>query len=163
MNISEEFTFIAVPNKHVPAVYRFIAELTERDDLVEPDSLVPAETQSGTPFWTLEKLALFASDRSKTAVIMGEILDLLADRPERRLTIDELAKETERPRSQIKMIWTHLGRILRARYGTKDWPVTAKWAVHMTPRPEGPNVVYYWLTDEQAELWKQARDSSREN
>lgn len=137
--------------------------VSEREDLAEPDSLVPAEAQASDWLWPFEKLIQFANDQSKTALIIGEILDLLAGRPERRLTIDELAKETERPRSQIKMIWTHLGRTTRARYDTKTWPLTAKWSANMDPRPEGPNFVYYWLTDEQAELWKQARDASRDS
>lgn len=167
MNDNEGFSPILVPNEHVPAVHRFIADLIEREhlaeheDLAEHDGLVPTEAQANAPFWTLEKLIQFANDRSKTASIIGEIMDILVDRPERRLTIDELAKETERPRSQVKMIWAHLGRILRARYHTKSWPLTARWSANMDPRPEGPNLVYYWLTDEQAELWKQARDASR--
>lgn len=157
----EGFTPILVPNKHRGAVYRFLADLSEREDLAEHDGLVPTEVQADAPLWPLEKLIQFANDRSKTASIIGEILDVLVDRPERRLNIDELAKETERPRSQVKTVWTHLGRTLPARYDTKIWPLTAKWAVNMDPRPEGPNLVYYWLTDEQAELWKQARDASR--
>lgn len=163
VNDNEGFSPILVPNEHVPAVHRFIADLIEREDLAEHDGLVPAEAQVNARLWTLEKLIQFANDRSTTASIIGEILDILVDRPERRLNIDELAKETERPRSQVKMIWAHLGRILRARYDTKTWPLTARWAVNMDPRPEGPNLVYYWLTDEQAELWKQARDASRDS
>lgn len=169
MNDNEGFSLIPVPNKCRAAVYRFLAELSEREDLAgeeneDPagkDGMVPTEAQADTRLWTLEKLIQFANDRSKTASIIGEILDVLVDRPERRLNIDELAKETERPRSQVKTVWTHLGRTLPARYDTKIWPLTAKWATNMDPRPEGPNLVYYWLTDEQAELWKQARDAGR--
>ncbi|MCA4132626.1 hypothetical protein [Arthrobacter sp. M4] len=163
MNDNEGFSLISVPNEYVGDVYRLLADLSERQDLAERGSLVPTEAQANGRLWPLEKLIQFANDRSKTASIIGEILDVLVDRPERRLSIDELAKQTERPRSQVKMVWTHLGRTIRARYDTKTWPLTAKWAANMEPRPEGPNVVYYWLTDEQAELWKQARDASRDS
>ncbi|WP_077490877.1 hypothetical protein [Sinomonas mesophila] len=163
MNDNEGFSLVPVPNEYVGAVYRLLADLSERQDLAEHDSLVPTGAQANVPLWPLEKLIQFANDRSKTASLIGEILDILVDRPERRLNIDELAKEIERPRSQVKMVWTHLGRTIRARYDTKIWPLTAYWADNMDPRPDGPNVVYYWLTDEQAELWKQARDASRES
>ncbi|NUU32674.1 hypothetical protein [Arthrobacter sp. C9C5] len=160
MNDDEGFTPILVPNEYRADVYRFLADLSDRGDLGEHDDPVPTEAQTDARLWPLEKLIQFANDRSKTASIIGEILDILVVRPERRLSIDELAKETERPRSQVKTVWTHLGRTLPARYDTKIWPLTAKWSANIDPRPEGPNLVYYWLTDEQAELWKQARDAS---
>jgi hypothetical protein len=82
-------------------------------------------------------------------------MDVLAARPKDWLDISELARATNRERSQIRMLWTHLSRHLKAHYNDAPWPVQAKWGSGSTPSRE--SVVFYSLDADQATQWLRVR------
>jgi len=153
----EPFHYVAVPQKYVPAVYQLLAELTMADNA--PVSIETPAINSPTAWsemWPDEKLARFAAGDTKTTQIAGEIMDVLAEQPENEpLTIDDLAERTGRPRSQVKALWTHVSRHLGKHYGTSHPPLSTKWGSELTPPRD--NVVFYFLTAEQAQAWKRVR------
>jgi hypothetical protein len=141
--------YVAVPTEHVPAVYRLLAQLAE--------SRTTNDTSpSNGSVWTDALYERFARGDVKTTEIVGEVMDLLAEEPETlKLSIDELAERTGYPRSQMKTVWTHLSRHVRTHYGTEEWPLETAWGTDLTP--PRPQVIYYFLTAEQADQWRRAR------
>lgn len=152
------FKYVAVPTEHLPAVYRLLADLSEA---TAPATGQPEEVHIGggdDEIWSDDELARFARGDTKTTQLAGLVLDVLAEQPEDQpLTIDELAKRTGLPRSQVKTLWTHVARHLGKHYSTSRPPLTTKWGSQLTPPRE--NVVYYFMTPGQVEAWKRARNA----
>jgi hypothetical protein len=151
--IQPSMQYIAIPTEHVPAVYRLLAQLSEAQ---AGEQTAPT---AGTA-WTDQLYERFARGEVKTTEIVGEVMDLLAEEPVTlKLSIDELAERTGYPRSQMKTVWTHLSRHIRTHYGTDEWPLETVWGSDLTP--PRPQMIYYFLTAEQAEQWKRARGAAR--
>jgi len=155
----EQFQYVAVPQRFVPSVYQLLAELSLSEVLIDDDGIEPdvVEVTSGNDAtsWTDEMLERFAAGLTKTTQIAGEIMDVLAQSPDEKLSIDELAERTGRERSQVKALWTHVARHLRKHYGVTHPPLTTKWGADLEPARD--NVVYYFVTPEQADAWRAAR------
>lgn len=144
------FQYVPVPNEHVPAVYQLLSQLAMG---VTPTAGA-AVSQSG---WTDEALRRFAAGDTETTVIVSKVMDALGDRPDEWLDLDELAELTGRDRNQLRRVWTHLSRHMRAQYDSAEWPLTMKWGTDFTPR-RGP-LAFYSLTAAEAEQWKRVRTS----
>lgn len=148
---AEGFHYVAVPAEHVPAVYRLLAELAEKAPVAPTVALTAEEVK-----WTAEDLTRFAAGSTKTTELAGRIFDVLTDvREADALTLDELAARTDLPRSQVKTLWTHVSRHLSKHYSTSRPPISTKWGAEFTPPRE--NVVYYYMTPNQAQVWEAAR------
>lgn len=144
--IPSAFQYIPVPNHHVSAVFRLLAEL---------DAGIPvAITNEG---WSNADLARLERGEVETTIILSEVMDVLAASPGDWFDITELAKATNRDRSQIRMLWTHLTRHLKAHYDGAGWPVNAKWGTNLAPQRDA--VVYYSLDHDQAAQWKEVRNA----
>lgn len=148
------FQYVAVPTVHLPAVYRLLAELSEAPSAAPPTVANAASTEDAK--WTAEDLTRFARGSTKTTELAGQIFDVLVDvREEDALTLDELAERTGLPRSQVKTLWTHVARHLGKHYATSRPPMSTKWGSEFTPQRD--NVVYYFMTPHQAQVWQDAR------
>ncbi|HMH59088.1 MAG TPA: helix-turn-helix domain-containing protein [Galbitalea sp.] len=152
---SAPFQYIAVPNEHVAAVYRLLAERSESSGKASLEIPDTAHDSNSDLVWNEKMLARFARGENKTTQMVGTIMDLLAENPTEMLTLDELAERTGWPRSQVKTLWTHMTRHTKAHYGTDHWPLRALWGNELDP--PRPQVVYYFLTADEAERWKRAR------
>lgn len=150
----EPFQYVAVPQQHVAAVYRLLADLTDAGSAAGGEDTSPS---FGIDGWTEDKLRRFAAGDTKTTQLVAEIMDVLAQTPDQPLTLDELAELTGRPHSQIKTLWTHASRHFAKHYGTSKSPVTKKWGDQLSPQRE--NVVYYFLTADQVEMWERVRQA----
>ena len=149
------FVPVMVPNALVPEVLRFIADRYDT-----PVHGVTAEAEDRTYVWPIEKLAKFSASRVKTVVIVSEVLDYLAERPDQPVPTSELAMATGHTYSGLRAAWVKLSRHLEKHYGDPTWPL-------MSGR--GPSVdlplreTYYTIVGEQAERWKQVRQAQAPN
>ncbi|WP_159599934.1 hypothetical protein [Agromyces humi] len=144
---SAGFQYVPVPNEHVPAVYRYLAELTV--PAAQP-AATAAESRNELP-WSDEDLARLKARSYETTVIVSDIMDILAAHPGDWFTNAELAEALNRQPSQIVSLWSSLSRHLNKHYGRSQFPMETKSGKRFNPRkPEG---VYYRLTDDQAEQW----------
>ena len=137
-------------------MYQLLAELAEASSRAEVD---PAELSQvfGIEGWTEEKLHRLAAGDTKTTQLISEIMDILAAAPDEALTVDELAERTGHPHSQVTLLWTHASRPLARHHGTSKPPVSRRWGDQL--RPPRENVVYYYMTAEQAAMWGRARNA----
>jgi hypothetical protein len=81
----------------------------------------------------------------------------LADRADEWLDLDELAELIGRDSNQLRRVWTHLSRHMRAQYDSAPRSLKMEWGTDFTPRREP--VTYYSLTDAQTKQWKRVRAS----
>jgi hypothetical protein len=151
----QPFQYVSVPDPFVPAVYRLLAELGEASSGAEMDP-VELSPDFGIDGWTEEKLRRLAAGDTNTTQLVGEILSILAEAPDEALTLDELAQRTGHPYSQVRMLWTSASRHFARHYGTDRSPVSKKAGDQFTPPRD--NVVYYFLTADQAAMWARVRD-----
>ena len=140
---SPAFTLVPVPVEHVPAVYRYLAELT-----TPPQAPADAELR-----WTDDELQKLLVSTNKTVGILLEIMDFLAESPDQYFTPTEVAEAIDREASQIQTIGTHMTRHFRAHYNT------TRWIFESTPGKDidREGSTYYRLTAPLAEQWKRVR------
>ena len=149
------FVPVMVPKPLLAEVLRFIADRYD-----SPTASPVAEVATPTFVWPIEKLAKFSASRVKTVVIVSEVLDYLAERPDQPVPTSELAKATGHTYSGLRAAWVKLSRHLEKHYGDPAWPL-------MSVR--GPSVdlplreTYYRITGEQADRWKLVRQSHANN
>lgn len=145
------YHYVAVLPEHVAAVQEFIDELVGAG---EPATEHAAGTADA--FITDDYLADIAGGSRKATVIVGEVMDILAQQPGSPMNLAQLAERTGRTLSQMQTVWTHFSRYLRARFGHKHWPIQTRSGYRFEP-PIGGEEVYYWVTPEIAERWNKIR------
>lgn len=144
------FQYIAVPNEHVPAVYRLLADLS---------SVATSPSSEGDPSilrWSDAQLQRLMRREVLTTEIVCEIMDILASDPDTPYSPSDLAEKTGRTASQMSTLGTHISRHLAAHYDTTNWPFESGEGKDFTPRL--PGSIYYLLNAQQAEQWRNLRD-----
>ena len=143
------FVPVMVPSALVPEVLRLIA-----DRLDTPAQPASAADEDMTHVWPIEKLRKFSASRVKTALIVSEVLDYLAERPDVPVPTSELMTATGRTTTGLRAAWIKLAPHLEKHYGDPTWPLI---------KTRGPAIdlpskeTYYTIVGEQAVLWKQVR------
>jgi len=144
------YQYVPVRPEHVGAVKELLATL-------ETPAIADLATEDERDaLITDDLLADIAKGSKKTTVIISEILDILAEAPEKPVNLAELADRTGRTLSQLQTVWTHLTRYMRARFGHKHWPVRMRSGYRFEP-PIGGDEVYVWVTDDVATRWRAVR------
>lgn len=140
---SPAFTLVPVPVEHVPAVYRYLAELAT-------PPLAPADAELR---WTDDELRKLLTSTNKTVGILIEMMDFLAESPDTYFTPTEVAESIGREPSQIQTIGTHMTRHFRAHYNT------TRWIFESAPGKDidREGSIYYRLTAALAEQWMRVR------
>ncbi len=171
-NTGRRFVSVPIPEEYVVHVMSYVAQLDAGATAAMPSAAAAApeeEKEEDLPTatapvdeqiqaWPMEDLTRLASGANFTTQLLGEVLDVLADRPEEWLNLDDLAKLTGRDRPTLKGIWTHVGRHIKNSYNGRVWPHDAQWGPHLSSSK--PSVTFYRLSSEQAKRWKEARQSA---
>jgi len=121
--------------------------------LAKPSPETPGDNGADTMQWTEQKLRRFIANGTKTADIVGEVLDVISAEPGRKYSLDELAALTEWERNTLRRVWTHLSRHLNKHFGGIDWPLNSAWGGNMGLE----DAQYYWVSPSQAARWNEAR------
>lgn len=89
-------------------------------------------------------------------MIVSEVLDYLAERPDQPVPTSELATATGHTYSGLRAAWVKLARHLEKHYGDPSWPLMSARGPAMDPPLKE---TYYTIVGEQATRWKQVRQS----
>ena len=145
---------VAVPRRHLIAVYGFLADLDKEAESTE-DSVVDEETEGEHFIWPVEDLRKFAGTPTATSVTIGKVLDVLAARPGEYLSTSDLEEQTGVVRSKLKGAFSALTRHINKHYEGYGWMLDWEWgpalgAGHLAE-------IHYTLNEEKASRWKEAR------
>jgi hypothetical protein len=150
--MSDAFRMVPVPNRHVPAVYRLLADLESAPSLAAPE----AASDSGEFEWNEGNLSEIASGRFTTTQAVGAVMDFLSDHPDEWFDQNELAAGTGRTKSQLIVVWSKFGPHLEKHYGTTVWPLKIKNGRYLNP-PRSASM-HYSMTPELSALWQSVRE-----
>ncbi|GLY19904.1 hypothetical protein Kisp01_69180 [Kineosporia sp. NBRC 101677] len=140
---------VHVPRRHLTAVYGFIASLEaagHAEALPEPATT-----------WSVADLSRFAETPTATSLTIGKVLDVLAGKPGDYFSTTQLEELTGVPRPNLKGAFSALTRHINKHYDGRDWMLEFRWGTELGAGH--PAEAHYRLTEEQADLWKQARSS----
>jgi hypothetical protein len=149
--MSDAFQMVPVPNQHVPAVYRLLADLASAPSLATQD----AATGSGDFEWNEVALADLAEGRYTTTKVVTEVMDFLSEHVGEWFSQDDLADATGRTKSQLIVVWSKFGPHIKKRYGATTWPLDDKNGRELNP--PRPATVHYSMNSDQALLWLTVR------
>ena len=160
-----DFQYVLLPVAHIPAVHELLAELGGQSAVESTSRVAPqpaSDPNSAFAGWSQDEVVRLARGEKKTTVIVGEIMDHLAnlsvaDDEQVWLTNDQLATATGRTASQLRVVWSKLAQHRNSQYSSTGLPVSAQWGNEFTP-PIKPQVVYYSLTVAAAQAWKAIRE-----
>ncbi len=133
--MSEKMVQVLVPEKHVVAVYGYIAALEQGEASGKADvSGAPSEPKHNGPAENEEwspKLLRLLYDQSPPAMVL--ILDYLAENPDREVTSAELVEvlKQRKPDANSNTLAGTLGAFGRRvgnRYGMESWPFDADYS-----------------------------------
>ncbi len=136
---------VHVPRRHLTAVYGFIASLEAADD----EKVSPITTS-----WSVADLRRFAQTPTATSLTIGKVLDVLVEQPGQYFSTSELEERTGVPRANLKGAFSALTRHINKHYDGRPWMLEFEWGTRLGA--DYPAEGHYRLTEEQADLWKQA-------
>lgn len=130
------------------------------EDLSDRIRAEVARGNANTPSWTLENLVKLATETGRrTDARWACVMDEASERPLTPLSTTEVAHLTDMTLNE----WRDAQRKLHTRQrelhypGEKDWPLASFWGGDVGANDE----IYVYATDEQADLWKQARGKGK--
>ena len=132
--MSEKMVQVLVPEKHVVAVYGYIAALERGEDVEAPVSGASSEPKHNGPAENEEwspKLLRLLYDQSPPAMVL--ILDYLAENPDREVTSAELVevlkgRKADANSNTLAGTLGAFGRRVANRYGMDGWPFEADYS-----------------------------------
>jgi hypothetical protein len=160
-----EFQYVPVPNQHVPAVYRLLAELAtsrssaeahvQSSDRSWQSDRIQAAFDRADQVWTEGQLARIAAGTYTSTQVLTEIMDIVAADP-KWFTQNEFASATGRSLDQYRIVWAKLGPHFEKHYGTGTWPIIGFAGTQLTP-PLDSSLIHFTMTPETIERWKRVR------
>jgi len=149
------FQYVPVPDEHVPAVYRLLANLASTSvsapSTKNPDpDLGPGPDLDEVEGWSDPDLRSFAFSAMQIAQTARCVFDVLAASPAEWMSTSDLVDATGLG-SKIKNMPTQFTRTLNARYNGKPSPLEHRWGTNLdVPRDDQ---MYYRVTPARAEQW----------
>lgn len=140
----QEFTQVAVPVRHVMAVYRLLAELEQESDA----DIAPAGTNDDLAAWDADKLTKLAGTDLSNTDTVTRILDVLCQEPGKQYDMQDLVKILQIDYHKLRGNLAAFTRHLKKHYGSDAWPMHVEW--------RGDEAVYS-LAPETAVLWRSVR------
>lgn len=153
---SNDLVQVAVPRRHLIAVYGLLAQLEGNSDADTTAAVTPAAVDAVTEVtWSVEDLARFAATPTATSSTIGKVLDVLAEKPGTYFSTSELEEQTGVPRSNLRGAFAALTRHLNKHYGGRASMLTFKWGPELGAGY--PAEGHYALSEDQSSRWKEAR------
>ncbi|MBS2531566.1 hypothetical protein KGQ20_02145 [Catenulispora sp. NF23] len=138
-----EFVSVPVPAEHVMDVYAFLARLGA------DQTKVSANAARRYDAWTVEELARLAATDLPSIKTIAEVMNHLAAAPGKKYPMAGLVSMVAVERNQLQGRLSALSRHLNAHYEGIGWPFD--WS------EDSNGEFHYWMDDEIAAKWKQAR------
>jgi hypothetical protein len=146
-NEVDKTIMVPLPERLLPEFYEWVAQRAKP---------TRAEPPVGNTDWTAEEIrdAYITATRG-IGLILGHLADCAIERPDGRVSIDELAKVTYGPNGIARQIGGALSsftKTVKRKYGKETWPFKVA-------RIKETGVVEYWMHPEVAEIIKDAKGS----
>jgi hypothetical protein len=143
MMVEQEFIQVAVPARHVIAVYEFLAEL-ERESA---GGIEPSEADDAVA-WDAGNLARLARTELSNARTVSGILDVLCQEPGKQYDMQDLVAALPMDYNTLRGNLAAFTRHLKKHYGGSSWPMQVEW--------RGDEALYS-IRPETAAIWKSVR------
>ncbi|WP_412516097.1 hypothetical protein K8Z49_33350 [Actinomadura madurae] len=142
--VDQEFVQVAVPARHVMAVYRLLTELEQQPGA----DIEPAGTNDAPAAWDANKLTRLASTELSNTDTVSRILDILCQEPGKQYDMQDLVEALPMEYHTLRGNLAAFTRHLKKHYDSAAWPMQVDW--------RGDEALYS-LSPETAALWSSIR------
>lgn len=152
----EDLVHIAVPARYLPHITQLLLELDQQARPLPKPERKPAAPPAKQPAnWPVEELRSFSRGRTLTHRTIFGILDVLAERPDTRIKVADVAAAAQVPLEKVIGALAGLTRLVKSRH---DYAALGPPLDRIaTPSPDKGMEVFLSLTSEQASRWKSVR------